>query len=187
MVAAYQRAWSGTGYRHIPAGAAFSVLDTRFAARSTTNRWNDAGDPTFYVAGDRAVALGEFARHLREDFSPMLAPVLAERALYRLRLELESVLDLRDEAVRRALGLHGNLREFLDIAYARATANFVRRTSSVQGLLVPSMAFLDEPGRWNLVLFLERLPADLSTFITVTYDGTFRVETAQPDDPASST
>jgi hypothetical protein len=36
------------------------------------------------------------------------------------------------------------------------------------------MAFLDDPARWNLVLLLKRLPHDLSTFIPVTYDGTFR-------------
>lgn len=88
MVAAHLRPWSGVGFRHIPAGSSFGVLDTSFAAR--------------------------------------------------------------------------------------ATANFVRRTSTAEGLIVPSMAFLDDPVRWNLVLFLERLPNDLTTFITVAFDGTFR-------------
>ena len=176
MVAAHLRPWSGVGYRHIPAGADFDVLDTRFAARSSTNRWNDSGDSTFYVAGDRAVALAEFARHLREDFSPELRAVLAERALYRLQFRLDAVLDLRDAEVLRALGLAGDLRLFLDIAYARATANFVRRTSPAEALLVPSMAFLDDPSRWNLVLFLEKLPRDLITFITVGPEGVFRVD-----------
>ena len=176
MVAAHLRPWSGTGYRHIPAGAAFDVLDTRFAARAGTNRWNEPGDPTFYVAGDRAVALAEFARHLREDFSPALGPVLAERALYRLQLQLDRVLDLRAAEVREALGLRGDLGRFLDIAYARATANFVRRTGPAEGMLVPSMAFLDDPARWNLVLFLEKLPRDLATFIAVSLDGAFRVD-----------
>ena len=175
MVADHLRPWSGTGFRHIPAGSTFGVLDTSFAARATTNRWNDPGDPTFYIAGDRAIALAEFARHLRENFSRSLEPALTERVLYRLSVQVQSVLDLRSTEVRRTLGLHGGLHQFLDVAYARATANFVRRTSTAEGLLVPSMAFLDDPVRWNLVLFLERLPDDLTTFITVAFDGTFRI------------
>lgn len=146
-----------------------------------TNRWNDAGDPTFYIAGDRTTALAEFARHLREDFSSRLGPMLTERALYRLDVQVPSILDLRSAEVRQTLGLHGGLHQFLDIVYARATANFVRRTSMAEGLLVPSMAFLDDPARWNLILFLERLPHDLATFITVTYDGTFRVAPAEAE------
>ena len=176
MVAAHLWPWSGTGYRHIPAGAGFDVLDTSVAARAGTNRWNERGDPTFYLAGDRAVALAEFARHLRESFSPAFARALVERALYRLQLRLGAVLDLRDVEVLRALGLTGDLRLFLDIGYARATANFVRRTSPAEGLLVPPMAFLDDPTRWNLVLFLEKLPRDLITFITVSPEGVFRVD-----------
>ena len=164
------------GYRHIPAGTPYGVLVTRFAARSATNRWNDRGDPTLYVAGDRGVALAEYARHLRESFSPALGPALAERALYRLEVHVGAVLDLRDAGVRKALGLRGDLVRFLDVAYARATANFVRRTTAAEALLVPSVAFLDDPARWNLVLFLEKLPHDLSRYITATYDGAFRVE-----------
>jgi RES domain-containing protein len=178
MVAAHLHAWSGTGFRHIPAGASYNVLDTSFAGRSTDNRWNNAGEPTFYIAGDRAVAVAEFARHLREDFSSTLGPVLTERALYRLQLRLQSILDLRDPDVRRSLGLPDDFRQFLDAAYARATATFIRRTSEAEALLVPSMAFLDDPTRWNLVLFLEKLPRDLAAFITVAYDSTFRLEMA---------
>jgi RES domain-containing protein len=176
MAASHLRAWSGAGFRHIPAGAPLDVLDARFAGRGADNRWNDPGDPTLYVAGDRALAVAEFARHLREGISGSLGPILTERALYRLELRLETVLDLREPRVLAALGLRDDVRRFLDIAYARATANFVRRTSAAQALLVPSMAFLDDLARWNLVLFLEKLPADLATFISATYDGTFRLE-----------
>jgi hypothetical protein len=37
------------------------------------------------------------------------------------------------------------------------------------------MAFLDDSTCWNLVLFLEKLPRDLSEFITLTPAGSFRV------------
>ncbi len=178
MVIAHLRPWSGVGVRHIPADSPVGVLDTRYAGFSATNRWNDRGDPTFYIAGDVGVALAEYARHYREERTPQLGRLVTERALYRLTVRVQAVLDLRDAGVRRAIGLQGEAARFLDIAYARATATFVRRTTAAAGLLVPSMAFLDDPSRWNLVLFLDKLPADLSAFFTATYDGVFRVEVA---------
>jgi RES domain-containing protein len=164
------------GVRHIPAGSPFGVLDTRFAGRTGDNRWNAAGDPTLYLAADRAVALAEFARHLRERQDATLGPFVIERAVYQLKLELQAVLDLREAAVRSALGLHGGVRRFLDVEVARATASFVRRTTPAEAVLVPSTAFLDDPQRWNLVLFLEKLPRDLGSIMRVTAAGTFRVE-----------
>ena len=50
-----------------------------------------------------------------------------------------------------------------------------KRVASAEALLVPPSAFLDDPAQWNLVLFLEKLPPDLSTFISETPAGTFRV------------
>lgn len=88
---------------------------------------------------------------------------------------LNAVLDLRQAPVRSALGLHGGTRRFLDGEVARATATFIRRTTSAQALLVPSVAFLDDASCWNLVLFLEKLPGDLNEFVTVRTAGTFRV------------
>jgi hypothetical protein len=92
-----------------------------------------------------------------------------------LHVTLNAVLDLRQATVRRALGLSGGMRRFLDTEVARATATFIRRTTSAEGLLVPSVAFLDDPNCWNLVLFLEKVPQDLNAFVTVTPAGTFRV------------
>ncbi len=174
MVVAFLRPWRGTGLRHIPAGSRYGVLDTRFAGVARDNRWNEPGDPTFYVASDLGVAVAEFGRHMVEERGAGGARRVQERAVYRLEVQVDSLLDLRDPAVRRALGLRGGARRFLDVAVARATANFVRRTTPAEALLVPSMAFLDDPTRWNLVLFLEKLPADLARFITATY-GTFWV------------
>jgi hypothetical protein len=50
------------------------------------------------------------------------------------------------------------------------------RTTSAEALLVSSVAFLDEPVRWNLVLCLEKLPPDLSTFIKATPARAFCLE-----------
>jgi RES domain-containing protein len=176
VVAAHIRPWGGVGVRHIPADSPYGVLDTRFAGRVGDNRWNRAGDPTFYIASDRGVALAEFARHFRARQDPALAPLAVERALYQLSVEVHALLDLREPTVRATLGLHGGARRFLDAEVARATATFIRRTTSAEALLVPSVAFLDDPARWNLVLFLEKLPPDLSMFIEATPAGTFRIE-----------
>jgi RES domain-containing protein len=175
VVAAHVRPWGGVGVRHIPARSPFDALDTRFAGRIGDNRWNHAGEPTFYVASDKSGALAEFARHFQERQDPALGRLAVERAVFRLEVHLQAVLDLREPAVRTALGLHGGSRRFLDSQVARATASFIRRTTSAEALLVPSVAFLDDPARWNLVLFLEKLPPDLSRFITVIPDGTFLV------------
>ena len=176
MVAAHIRPWGGVGIRHIPATSPFGVLDTRLAGRVGDNRWNQAGDPTFYLASDKSVALAEFARHLQERQDPSLGRLTIDRAVYRLEVHVQALLDLRVPAVRTALGLHGGNRRFLDVQVARATANFIRRTTSAEALIVPSVAFLDDPARSNLVLFLEKLPSDLNQFITATPDGTFRLE-----------
>jgi hypothetical protein len=58
---------------------------------------------------------------------------------------------------------------------ARATARFLRLTTSAEGLLVPSVAFLDDPSRWNRVLFLDKLPADVSSYMSATFHRTVRV------------
>lgn len=176
MVSDHLRPRSGDGVRHIPADSPFGVLDTRHAGLSATNSWNDRGDPTFYIAGDIGVALAEYARHYRQERTPELGRSVTERSLYRLTVRLQAVLDLCNSAVHDTLGLRGGIHQFLDPAYSRAIAHFVRRTTAAEALLVPSMAFLDDPTRWNLVLFLEKLPRDLTTFITAAYDGAFRVE-----------
>ena len=112
MLAAHIRPWGGVGVRHIPAASPYGVLDTRFAGRAGDNRWNGAGDPTFYIASDRGVALAEFARHFKERQDPALALVAVERALYQLSVEVQALLDLREPAVRAALALHGGARRF---------------------------------------------------------------------------
>ena len=65
---------------------------------------------------------------------------------------------------------------FLDKVVSRATAGFIRTTTPAQGIRVPSMAFLDDPRRWVLVLFLEKLPSDPRAFIrSARRVGTFEV------------
>ena len=91
-------------------------------------------------------------------------------------LTVDALVDLRDPAVHHALSLHNAPHCFLDKDVARSTAQFLRRTTPARALLVPSMAFLDDLERWVLVVFLDKLPADPSRFITaVEPAGTFTV------------
>jgi RES domain-containing protein len=174
--------WSGAACRHIPDGSPYSVLDTRFAARSQTNRWNRPGEPTLYFASDHAVLIGEFARHLRDERNPSLGPLMPPRRMYDLQLRLDAVLDLRDPAVCAALSLSDAPSCFLDRDVARATAGFIRTTTRAQALLTHSMAFLDAPDHWVMALFLERLDAGSDAVVSrVEPDGIFRY------DPSSRT
>ncbi len=174
---AWLRPWSSRAYRHIPAGSPYGVLDLRFARRGGDHRWSAPGEPTLYLASDEAVVLGEFARHFREDRGTALAPGALEREMYSLVATLATILDLREPGIWAALALDNPPACFLDRALARATAQFLRLSTPVQGLLVPSVAFLDQLHRWVAVLFLEKLPHDASQFLReVRYEFRFRVE-----------
>jgi RES domain-containing protein len=141
------------------------VLDFRFAGRGSTNRWNALGEPTLYLAGDRGVALAEFARHFSEDRAVRQPELVIRRQVFRLTLSLGRTLDLRQPDVCDALSLREAPYCFLDKAVARAVAGFLRRTTAAQALLVPSVAFLDDPSRFALAVFLEKLPPDPSQVI----------------------
>jgi hypothetical protein len=174
VLSAHLERWSGDALRHIPAGARLDVLDFRFAGRGSDNRWNQAGQPTLYLAGDDGVLIAEWGRHFAVDRTPGLKQQTVERTVYRFSLTLDAVLDLRKEAVWRELSLEGAPTCFLDIPLARATANFIRVTTGAQALLVPSVGFLDKLDRWCLVLFLEKLPNTKDFVLSVTPRGPLR-------------
>jgi RES domain-containing protein len=164
-LSAHLTPWSGDAYRHIPAGSPFGVLDVRFAGRSAENRWNEPGQPTLYLAGDEGVLIAEWGRHFAVNRIPELQRQTVERAVFRLRLALDHILDLRQRAVWNELSLDDAPTCFLDPAVARATATFVRATTEAQGIIVPSVCFLDQLDRWCLVIFLEKLP-DPNAFVS---------------------
>jgi RES domain-containing protein len=102
------------------------------------NRWSRPGEPTIYLALDPAVAIAELARHL-----PVEQPI-HPASVWTVDVDLEAVVDLRD----------GVGTWTLDAERCRdAAADFRRR--GAQGLLVPSVAFLDRPDRANLVVFAD--------------------------------
>jgi len=161
------KTWSGHAVRHLPdtPGLKLDVYDFSYCGRSAENRWNMAGSPTLYLAEGKKVALAEYARHFEDSRTPSLAGLTYRRKIFRFKVELEDVLDLRTASAWDRLSLTGAPDCFKDIAVARATANFIRKTTTAQAILVPSMAFLDDLDRWCLVLFLEKLPADPTEFL----------------------
>lgn len=141
------------------------MLDFTYLGRARDNRWSEYGEPTLYIAGDIGVAVSEWGRHFQTARTPTLATHTQERIVYRLDFVLDRLLDLRDPTVWAALHLTNAPLCFLDIAIARATARFVRTTTTAQGLFVPSVAMLDKLERWNLVLFTDKLPTDITNVI----------------------
>ncbi|MBA2276714.1 MAG: RES domain-containing protein [Chloroflexia bacterium] len=152
--------WIGAAYRHIRAGADRDPLDFMFAGAFARNRWNVPRDPTLYLAGDLGVLIAEWGRQLSSAVDPEAPASTVARDVSRFQLRLEAVIDVRDPAVTAALGRPDAPHCFLDREIARSTARYLRETTPAQALLVPSIAFLDDLTRWNLVVFLDKLPAD---------------------------
>ncbi len=158
--------WSGHAFRHLPEASPYGPLDFRFAGRSAENRWNVAGQPTLYLAGSPGAAAAEWARHLEGARGAGLATKARRRTVFQLDIRLDRVLDLCDSQVWDAISLPRAPECFLDKVVAQATANYLRAVTAAHALRAPSVAFLDRLDHWNLVLFLERFPADSSAFIT---------------------
>ena len=157
------RPWSGQAYRHIPADRGYDVRDLRYARRRSSGRWHWEGQPTLYLASDAGVALGEFARHLSVDRAG--APLPARRTVYELGVRIGRAVDLRDPAVLRLIGRDDAPGCWLDVRIARAVGTFFRDSLGVQALLVPSIPYLDDRERFNVVAFLENLPDEPRAFL----------------------
>jgi RES domain-containing protein len=176
--------WSGRAYRHIPADRGYDVRDLRYAHRRSSGRWHWEGQPTLYLASDAGVAIGEFARHLAVDRTG--APLPSRRTVYEMGVRLERTVDLRDPTVLRLIGRDDAPECWLDVRIARAVATFFRDSLGVQALLVPSVAYLGDADRFNVVAFLENLPASPRAFLPrARKRATVQVEPVAPDGEAS--
>jgi RES domain-containing protein len=123
------------------------------------NRWSRHGEPTIYLAGDPGVAVAELGRHWDEQESDI--------AVWSSHLSLKAAVDLRDPEVCATLDLPESPTWSLDKERCQAVASRLRSDRLHDGLIVPSVAFIDDPGRWNAVVFVERLSADLEDAIRV--------------------
>jgi RES domain-containing protein len=139
-------------YCHVPAETRFDIRE--LASADEPERWSDGDLPTIYLAGDVGVALAELGRH-----APRLPPEgqFELRWLMRVGISLDRVIDLTRPEVQRALRIESAPWIFTEPAHARAVARAVRESGDCDAMIVPSVAFLDRPDRWNLVVFAERL------------------------------
>lgn len=157
--------WIGSAFRHINASRGDDILDFRFAGLYGKNRWNRPGQSTLYLAGDVGVAIAEWGRQFPASY-PDAAATPNTRIMFRLRLRLDRVLDLRNERVAALLNVSAVPEFYQDVEQARLVATRARTTTSAQAMLVPSIAFPDDLTRWNLVVFLDKMPTDTSSWIT---------------------
>jgi RES domain-containing protein len=146
--------WRATAWSTGPDG---TDLDVSTLATTDGNRWSGPGEPTIYLAGDPGVALAEFGRHW--------SPQGDETHFWCVQLELAQAVDLRDDATRVWLGLPDDVAWVLDSYTCRAVARLLRAATRYDGMIVPSAAFLDDPTRWNAVVFLERIGPSVSQAI----------------------
>jgi RES domain-containing protein len=168
--------WSGHAVRHIPKLANYDIYDFQYAGRSSENQWNAQGQPTLYLAKEKNVALAEYARHFNVDRTATLKLQAQERAVYRFEVQLSDTIDFCRPEIWQELSLTNAPDCLKDKKIARACADFIRYTTSATAIFVPSIAFLDAPENWCLVIFLEKLPDNPRSFLpTVSTDGTFQV------------
>ena len=116
-------------------------------------RWNPRNVPAVYTALSREVALAEHARRL-EVQSPR--PSRGEFTLYRVRVSIVGVIDLRDAKVLETVGVTGEQLAADDFAACQmvgGAAAFV----NFGGLIVPSVRY---PQGDNLVILTKNQPAD---------------------------
>ncbi|HYH93862.1 MAG TPA: RES family NAD+ phosphorylase [Candidatus Saccharimonadales bacterium] len=123
------------------------------------NRWSAPGEPTIYLGSDPGVAIAEQGRHWAERGSTV--------ALWTVEVRLQAVVDLRDAETRTVLWIPEEPTWVLDRDRCLELARTVRRQGGFDGLLAPSAAFLDDPSRHNIVVFVDRLAPSLESTISV--------------------
>lgn len=145
--------WSGVLLRHRPATSTRSVLDDTYLGQAADNRWTPLGLRAWYFAVDRGVVAAEHARHIAADLPPGHHERL-ERDVFRIRTALARTLDLTDPRVVRAMGAEPVNRWTLDLAATQASGAYLfAQVPGLQALIVPSVAFLDDHARHNVVIF----------------------------------
>lgn len=175
---------AGPAWRCVPDRGPFRP-DLLVSRDGGDDRWNRPGEPTLYLALDPGVALAESGRHLaagpsaadgRASSTPGQA--IECHRLVRLRTVARDLLDLRDPAVMSEVGVAGPAA-FLDRAAARQVAGRLRAGGACRGLVVPSVAFLDDLSRGNLVLFMEHIPGGVDE-VVAGWEEAGRIEVRRP-------
>jgi len=151
--------FEGALYCHVPADEPVDLAALAHGG-DASDRWSRADQPTVYLASDAGVVLAELGRHEHGlDGSSI------RRQLLRLDVAGVRLLDVRREDVARGLGIDGVPHAYLDRALARAVGCAMREVEGCQGLMVPSMALLDDPERHCVVLFDDAIEGGFTTCV----------------------
>ncbi|MDP9340515.1 MAG: RES family NAD+ phosphorylase [Actinomycetota bacterium] len=116
-------------------------------------RWNPPDSfPVLYLALERESVVGEFYRRARREGSP--PENLLPRLLYRFRVELRDVLDLREDSAMEALGLTQAILTSDDAGSCQAVGD-AAHYAGFEALLAPSATGIGH----TLAVFTDRLRA----------------------------
>lgn len=89
------------------------------------------------------------------------------RRIFEVQVAFDSILDLRDPLLCEVLSLSEPPFCFLrSKALCQSIAGRLRRESPAQAIRVPSMALLDQPERWAMVVFADKLPTYPGPFLS---------------------
>jgi RES domain-containing protein len=142
---------------HAPVGQPFDPAALAEAGDGQ-DRWNRPGEPTAYLSGDPVTALAESCRHAVPG-EPLV------RTIVRVELGPLQLLDIRRRDILEGLRCDAAQSIVSDRSVARALAGRVRASGFADGLIVPSMAFIDQSERFNVVVFVERLRGGMESVI----------------------
>jgi RES domain-containing protein len=156
-LASLARPWKGDGLRHRPKTSNRSVVDDEHLGQAGNNRWSELGVRAYYFASDVGLVTAEHARHIAIDV-PAGHVERLERSVFRVPISLDRILDLTDPAVVAAMGADPINAWALDLRRTQAAAAYLRsQVATLQGLLVPSVAFLDQHERHNIVVYRDAI------------------------------
>ena len=156
--------YRGDAYRCVPDNGPFEprgLIDRD----GENDRWHRRDEPTVYLALDPGVAVAEAGRHLEPTRSRDEKSRRTCHRILRIAVDAADLVDLRDRATREVVGAGDAPLGFLDRERSRSLAEELRSTTHARGLIVPSVAFLDDPSRANLVLFMEDREDELGEII----------------------
>jgi RES domain-containing protein len=161
--------WPGELLRHRPRASTRSVLDDTYLGMASDNRWSARGIPAYYFASDVGLVVAEHARHIEIDLAGGHADRI-ERSVFRVPVGLERVLKLTDPVVVAAMGAGPIGSWILDPVATQAAASYLlAQVAGLQGLIVPSVAFLDRKDPFNMVVYRDAIdPA--TTFRTPVHE-----------------
>ena len=156
-VADVVRPWSGTALRHQPASSLRSVLDDEYLGQQHDARWSEFGVRAWYFAADIGLIVAEYGWHIAVDLPDGHVERL-ERSVYQVEITLDRVLDLTDAATVGAMGAGPIDSWILNLPATQSAARYLlEQVPDLQGLLVPSVAFLDRPDRHDTVVYRDRV------------------------------